>query len=395
MDYRSLTEADIDAFLHLDAQAFDVSPDRGKVTPEFLAQLRGLFVDGQHVAQLQLFPLQLMTGVGNKAIACGGIGSVAVPPQHRRRGYTAALLRHVCAEMQGSGTPLCLLFPFKASFYHRYGWAAALERRTYRGSPALFAHFPKLPGSFVEVGRESIAELNQIYMGAMRGRFGPLLRDEAWWQTEVLAGWNKNDRYYAFIWRDTGGRGRAYTIYRFGPGDQAQRQLLCREMVALDPEARSQLFAFLSDHDSQCAEVVFRAPADAPVNLLMADPLGCTIEPYGMLRLVDVAGALASFPPPVELSGRCTIAITDDWLAHNQATFALELADGHIHVQRLAEGSPAELRCDVRVLAQLYTRLLRPRTAAAFGLLHVENRPALALLDRLFTGLAPFHSDYF
>jgi hypothetical protein len=64
-------------------------------------------------------------------------------------------------------------------------------------------------------------------------------------------------------------------------------------------------------------------------------------------------------------------------------------------VSRLAAGTEAGLRLDVRALTQIYSRLLRPRTAAAFGLLAAPDRAALELAERAFAGLAPFSTDMF
>lgn len=390
--YRSLPAADLERFIQVETHAFNANPDRVRLTPELLDQLRGLYVAGELVAQLQLLPLRVMTGAGD--LPCGGLSSVATPPEQRRRGYTATLLRHTCAELSDSGVMLAMLHPFKRAFYQRYGWATFMERRVYHGAPEQFAHFRRAEGGFVPVGPEAIPELQQIYAGSLRGRFGPVLRDDAWWRRNVLRSWS-GETHVAFVWRDAGGAGRAYLIYHLSPWAGSARTLTCREMVALDPTARAQLFNFLADHDSQCSEVVFRAPADAPVNLLMREPLRCEVEPHFMLRLIDAGAALAAFPYPADVAGRLSISIADDWLTTNQGVFALEVGGGQARCTRLPAGSPADLACDVRVLTQIYARYVRPRTAAAFGLLTVHDRAALALADRLFAGLAPFSSDFF
>lgn len=399
MLYRQLTEADIERYVALESYAFRSNPDRTQLTPEKLAHFRGLFVADELAAQLEIIPLLVQTGQG--AIAAAGVGSVASTPELRRRGYVEALLRQSCDEWRAGGVPLAVLYPFKRAFYGRYGWATFMERRVYSGAPALFANVHPGPGGrsnvppgrFYAAGPEQIAELDTIYRGALRGRFGPIVRDEHWWRTEVLQGWDRKP-YHAYIWRDEQGRGRSYTIFRFG-SNGSSRTIECREMVALDATARAQLFGFLAGHESQIDLVRFRAPADAPVNLLFAEPLECTIEPHFMLRLVDVPAALAGYGFPSELHGHFTIAVADDWIAENNAVFSLEIGDGKVSVSRLPAGSPADLSCDVRVLAQIYSRYLRPRTAATFGVLDVANRQALTLADRAFAGLTPFNSDFF
>jgi predicted acetyltransferase len=114
-----------------------------------------------------------------------------------------------------------------------------------------------------------------------------------------------------------------------------------------------------------------------------------------MLRLLDVAAALGAYRFPSDCAGQLTLAVSDGWLADNQGVFELDVAGGVAACRRLPDGAAADLACDVRVLTQLYTRYLRPRSAAAFGLLEARDRAVLALAERLFAGLAPFSSDHF
>ncbi|NTU79960.1 MAG: GNAT family N-acetyltransferase, partial [Chloroflexales bacterium] len=259
---------------------------------------------------------------------------------------------------------------------------------------SLFAPFrAAAQGRFFAAGPAQIDELDRIYRGALRGRFGPLVRDAAWWEREVLHDWERRP-WQAYIWRDEHGVGRSYTIFRLEP-DGDGRRFEAREMVALDPTARAQLFVFVAAHQDQVTSARFRAPADAPVNLLFPDPLECAIQPHFMLRLLDVPAALEGYAFPREVAGRLTMAVADDWISDNQGVFALAFEGGRCQVTRLAADAPTDLRCDVRVLTQIYSRYLRPRTAAAFGMLAAPVREALTLAERAFTGLVPFSSDFF
>jgi len=47
---------------------------------------------------------------------------VATDPDYRRRGYAAAVLRHVAHEVQEQGYDLAALSPSSAAFYERLGW---------------------------------------------------------------------------------------------------------------------------------------------------------------------------------------------------------------------------------------------------------------------------------
>jgi predicted acetyltransferase len=387
--YQRIPDDDIDEYIRIAQQAYGSAPAETRTwftEQRRDQQLRGLYLDGRLVTQLTLHPFQIQTGLN--IIPTGALDSVATPAEHRRRGYTARILRDVCDELRAAGTYLCLLYAFKESFYRRYGWMTSSEARRYTGAPDLFSSFRRKSGSFISAGVEELAEFDAIYRRSLRGRFGPLARSDHWWKDTVLSA------TYRYLWRDETGAARAYICYnRREQGDR--RMMRIREAIALDPEARAQLFGFIADHDSQFEEISLRAPTDAPINMLLPDPLECTIELGPMLRLIDVAGALAQLRYPADVAGRLSIAVADDWIAENQATFALEVAAGIASCTRLPDGAPADLRCDVRTLTQIFTRYLRPRTAAAFGLLDVADRSALTLLEQLFAGLPPFHSDFY
>ncbi|GAB4442711.1 MAG: GNAT family N-acetyltransferase [Chloroflexi bacterium OHK40] len=391
MIYRPLTEADIEAYLALESYAFNINPDRSGLDGPKMARFRGLFAGPTLATQLECIPLRVRTGLGE--IAAVGIGSVATAPEYRRQGHVATLLRHLVDELRAAGVTLAILYPFKRSFYGRYGWATFFERRIYQGDPALLAGFRLGPGGFVRASAAEIPELDRIYRRALHGRFGLLVRDETWWREQVLHDWERRP-WNAYIWRDTQGQGRSYLVYRLEQHGQGQR-LFCREIAACDPESRAQLFAFLAAHQDQVATVRFPAPADAPVNLLFPDPLECGVEPHFMLRLLDVAGAFAGYTYGREARGRLTLAVRDDWISANQGVYELVFEHGRCQVRRLADDAPAGLQCDVRALAQIYSRYLRPRTAAAFGVLDVVERADLELLEQAFAGLAPFCSDFF
>jgi predicted acetyltransferase len=387
LGYREVPPEDFERFAQIQAVSYNDDPVRALERTRAGGHRlnRGVYDGGRLVCGAYLYPLQI--SASGVPVRAGGIGNVATPPEDRRRGYTEFLLRGIVAELREMGAPLCTLGAFKNSFYGRYGWATYHESRAYSGKPGLFAPYRRRQrGTWAPVGPEAIAELDAIYRGALRSRFGPVARDEAWWRGAVL------DRFN-YLWRDEAGQARAYVLFSFDEG--WPRKLGCREVVALDPEARAQIFAFFASHEDQSEEIRFSAPADAPVQMLLDDPLECKVEPGYMLRLLDIPAALAALSYPGDLQGRLTIAVTDDWLADNAGVFELEVAEGKAACRRLPDDAEAELACDARQLAQVYSRHLKPWTAAAFGLLEARSRPALALLDRLFAGPAPFTSDWF
>jgi predicted acetyltransferase len=398
MTYRTLAPSDAEHAARLDSYAFGNSPEPARFDPLTISQMRGLWVDGALAAQLRLIDIRVQSGFND--LRAVGIASVAGAPETRRHGYVAALLQHAMAEVAAQGVALAVLYPFKRTFYGRYGWANYVERRVYSGPPERLAGFRLGPGRVVHAGFGQadalIAELDPIYRTALRGRFGPIVRDAEWWRQRVLRDYYSPARQpaHAAIWRDDAGNARSYMLYDLDK-EAGTRTLNCWEIVAMDATARAQLFAYLAGHQDQVARIRFRAPVDAPVNLLLPDPLECVVEPHFMLRILDVPAALEQYAFPADLEGAFTLAVHDDWITANSAAFSVTIANGAAQVRRLPAGSQAGLSIDIRVLAQIYSRCVRPRSAAAFGMLTVADRSQLALAERAFAGLPPFVSDFF
>ena len=389
IEYRALTSAEFEQFWALDRYAFARQYHRGRYTPEVIAQLRGLFVHGELVAQLLIMPFRMQAG--NGALSVGAIGSVATWPQHRRRGYAEQLLRAACTELREQGAVLALLYPFRHEFYHRLGWALAGERRLVQPTPGQLRAFQAEASTYVAVGPDQIEELDAIYRGALRGRYGPLVRDQNWWRVDVLRTWS-GEPYHAFIWRDDQGRGRSYLIYRLERHEAGDR-IVCRDIVALDPTARAQLFVFLARHADQIVVAEIPTPIDAPLNALLPTPVSTTVVPLFMQRVLDVTRLLTEYPFTATTTGHLTIQIADEWLPDNAGRYLIEWQQGKATVSRLGAGE-ADLACTSATLSQLLSRYLRPRTAVAFGLLAAPQRQALLLLEAALDGLPPFCADY-
>lgn len=393
MHYSTFSPDQYDLFARYDSEAFGESFEelRKWLEDDKEVYLRGLFDGNEPVAQLCFYRFEMSDGRGS--LPCAAIGAVSCRPAKRRRGYVAQLMRHLCDELRESGIPLSALNPFKMSFYRQFGWATFVEQRGVRAGLEAFEAFRKpIAGRFEPAGKEQIDVLHDIYLKALRGRFGPIVRTPHRWEGNTLH--SSRATRYAYIWHDDAEQARAYCIYSIEKRDNKQT-MVCREAVALDPQARAQLFSFMASQDSQVEQVEFQAPAEAPLSAILGGSLEFLVRPSTMLRLVDCKAALEDYHYPSSCTGRITLAITDSWIGTNQGSYALELQDGKASVERLPADTQADVSCDIAVLAQLYSRLVRPRMAATFGLIEVHNQSALKLLDAMFDGLAPFISDYF
>jgi Predicted acetyltransferase involved in intracellular survival and related acetyltransferases len=388
--YKTIEPEYRDRFMYVSGHAFNYIPEPNEITDDDWANCRGWFVDGELVAQLETVALRIRSGVGDHEVNAIGFGGVTSPPEQRRRGYIRELLKAALLEARSNGINFCLLHPFKHSFYAQFGWAAAMEQRIFRGDINTLKNYRLGEGKFVPITPERSDEMQSIALRALRGRWGVTVRTAAQWKSFLPDAKRKR---HGVIWRDNNGLGRAYVVYTMHDRVNQDRKLECHEALACDPEARAQLLAFLANHDSQASEIQLLVPSDAPLNLLLRDPIHSEVRQWMMMRVIDVERALNDYALPSELSGSCVIGVNDHWLEFNRGNFKLEASEGKLSCQRSDEA--ADVTLDVGLLGQWITRYVRPRQAAAFGLCSVQNKAALAFLDSVFSSLAPFNNDFF
>ena len=82
-------------------------------------------VAGVDVADASAVPMQQNVRGGVYRMA--GVAGVATLPQARRRGYASALVTEILGLMRDQGHVVSALYPFRPSFYERFGFARPAE----------------------------------------------------------------------------------------------------------------------------------------------------------------------------------------------------------------------------------------------------------------------------
>src|ERR1700753_1828129 len=84
--------------------------------------------DGAAVAQVDGLPMR--QNVRGVVYPMAGGAGLARLPRARRRGYARALLNELLGRMRDSGHAVSALYPFRASFYQRFGYVGLPAIRT-------------------------------------------------------------------------------------------------------------------------------------------------------------------------------------------------------------------------------------------------------------------------
>ncbi|MET0415650.1 MAG: GNAT family N-acetyltransferase [Actinoplanes sp.] len=291
----------------LAAYAFESSPLSAARVEEFRDYLpynqgnRTLIVEGDAGTLAAVSAIPMRQNLRGVVLPMAGVAGVATHPLARRQGHVRALLHQLLDEMRDEGHALSALYPFRPSFYARFGYVGLPKPRTVAFTPADLGSLVRaeLPG---EVGWERIAAGYPAWRAfterCLQARHGFSIFPDY-----RAAGLRDRDEYW----------------------------------LVTDPLARMLLLQFLARHVDQVERVTVQVPPDELPELWLTD-LDVHVEaragrpgssaPMARLLSLDALSGLPAGP------GRVRIELTGDrWLAGSHlldgTTGALELvADG-------------------------------------------------------------------
>jgi len=337
-------------------------------------------LDGQIVASLVFYPLTAF--LRGQRVPVLGIGSVAVSPEHRRRGVAETLMKSALREMRQNGDALSLLYAFRGSYYRKLGYGVIEYVHQLATSPA------NLPASdearFVRrlmiPDRPAVMALYERI--AAQGHFAAARKPE-WWDQRL---WT-----YANDWVVYEGRRRGqiegYLCYDVDHSNGPFKlQVSLLEFVAATPEAHRGLVGYLASLSDQVSEITSALPADHTWLQTMhtAQNLrpGVEISVYAdtanvaaglMLRFTDVKLALERFPVSSNARGEIALEVDDPVLPANARAYRVSAREGRLTVGfesvRAGRKRLPRLRVTMDALGPIVAGTLSPRRAAESGLI--------------------------
>lgn len=385
--YRTARRTDVEMLADLGNRAYRVGSLEKRREfytdhPRFsLRDVRVGELDGLIVASLVLYPLTAY--VRGQRVSMTGVGSVAVSPEHRRRGIGETLLRAMLREMRQRGSALSALYAFRGSYYRKLGYGVVEVVHTLACSPS------NLPASdearrtrrLMLPDRPAVQELYERV--AADGHFA-LARTPDWWNRRL---WS-----YPGDWVVYEGRRRGQIegyLYYETDSDRGpfKLELTLSEFVAATPEAHRGLVGYLASLSDQVQEIQFVAPGDGvwlnqlrtAQNLRPGPELGLVhdtgnVANGAMLRLTDVKLGLECMPVAPTARGEVLLGVDDAVLPVNTRTYRVSAREGRLTVRPEAGrvGSRRRLprvECGADLLGPIAAGALSPQRAAAAGLI--------------------------
>ncbi|WP_177215525.1 GNAT family N-acetyltransferase [Actinokineospora terrae] len=315
---------------------------------------------------------------GGALVRVAGLTSVAVAPDHRRRGVLTKIMRAV---LPRSGQAVSALWASESAIYGRYGYGVASEithftvptkvpfRVGVDADPTVVRELPR---------EEAMPVVRGLYERFAETTVGPLTRIDGNWDyhfydsARVQAGRTP----LRFAVHPDG-----YAVYRAqpkwtdnGPGGT----LFVHEFIANTPQAVTGLWRYLLDIDL-VTTVEYEGSGDDPLTLLLPDSRIALRKRFHALhiRLTDLERALPlrGYLAPVDV----VVEVADAFCPWNTGRWHLVANGGQMTVAS-TEAAP-DLELDVRDLGAAYLGGIRLSTLAAAGLVREHTVGAAAALS--------------
>lgn len=227
-------------------------------------------------------------------VGCTGVAGVAAHPDARRTGHVRALMTQLHRHGRDAGDTVAALYPFRPSFYARFGYVGLATARRVRLRPAGMADLRALPGSDrVSLHPTSDPDAWADFLGLqdewLARRHGVVLDTSH--EQRVSAG-SHADAMLALVRRD--GRvvgGMQFRTTGFGAELDASRFLVA------DASARLALLQWLAGHADQYSSFVLSlSPGETPelwyTDAAYEDETKVGVPTHGapMARVLDLPG---------------------------------------------------------------------------------------------------------
>ncbi|GAA3914280.1 GNAT family N-acetyltransferase [Actinoplanes auranticolor] len=263
--------------------------------------------DGQALAGVGAFPMR--QNVRGTVHDMAGVASVATHPSARRRGFVRALLGRLLQQMRDQGCTVSTLYPFRASFYGRYGFVGLPRVRTATFAPEGLSHLLKadLPGEVERLPmRDAFDDYTALTLRLLGERHGFSVFDEV-----RTAEFRDTPRWVALARVEGEVVGAVtYRIDRFG-GD-----LLADDLLTTGSLGKALLLQYFARHVDQVACVKLKVGTDEVPDLWGTDfavlTEGRVAHPSSngpMARLLSME-ALTGTSTPAEQA--ITVEVVDD-----------------------------------------------------------------------------------
>ncbi len=403
MKIRQLTSEDREAFARLTQYAFEptqntyegVVPDDYEETKPHLkdmSQVYGCFDNDVLVSSFAYFTTSVF--IRNKEFPMTGVWGVATAPHYRNRSLVRKLIHHTLERMNKDEIHISCLYPFKFSFYQKFGWKLANINHRYHIETEKFISRPVPDRTVREVFE--LTDLKEVYANISGKRYNYMVkRTEEDWRRKI----NPKTPGFFFVCYDADDNPSGYLIARFMEYQPPQNEgvehsdqtIYLQEIFWCDRKTKQALFNFLKRHMDHRKYVVFSTPdSNILESLTEAIVKANEVFPGSMIRIVNVKLVLETLDYPKDCE--FILNVKDQICDWNNKTFNFSVVGGKLNLEETSK-SP-DVTIDIGPLSQMVVGL---RTASQiYDSWEIDSsEDMLPILNQLFPSKINFFREFF
>jgi len=317
------------------------------------------------------------------------VTSVTVRTSHRRRGLLRRMMSEDLRLAKEDGVAMAALTASEGSIYGRFGYGVASFERSVKVDTTTRFTLQHQPTGSVEVADpKALLELAPVVFDRVhRLTPGSIGRQE--WYRQLASGSLGHDgkedpAVKVALHYGPGGDVDGYVSYKFLGWDTKPYTVEVVDLLAATNDAYLELWQFLAAIDLVERITWGEAPLDDPLPWALTDPRcidSSDSRDMLWLRTLDAAAALEARHYPAD--GRLVLDLHDP-LGLTAGTWAVAVDGGRAAVERLPEGTPADLALDVSALSSIYLGGVCPVTLAAAGKIRESTAGAALQARQMF-----------
>lgn len=354
------------------------------------------FVDDQLAAKVSTYPFeQAIRGVIKPM---GGVAGVASYPEFRRRGLVRQLMHAFFAKMRDDGLSISALYPFSERFYNRYGYVTTNNNLRVKIETKTLSHhltLLKQDNAAWSYERKRACDHKLEWLAHVRSREA-VYHGFVFYTPETMPDrvWKRasKDQHLLYVWH----KGKLAAAARFhNKGFMDSGELTVKEMYWDSPEARDWLLAYLASHADGSPFTWLPVPYGTNFHRWMNTPtveIGAKIGFVTLMgRVIDVVGALADLPAPVD--GTLVIEVSDEQCAWNNGRYLLQSENGRLSATPTTQ--PTQVSMNIAALSALVYGALPVSEIEYRGWITNLTSETSALLNTWFPEMLLYNTNHF
>lgn len=345
--------------------------------------------EGKMCACMELLPFKAR--FDGHTIALGGIGGVVTLPEERRKGHIRNIFSLCMDEMFENGYMFSYLFPFSHEYYRKFGYEINMSSRQLSIPLSATAHFEHQGSISQHIKGMDTGPIQSVYSKYISDKNLAIVRDKSLWD-EFFDNNPYKDNVYIYLWHDRDDCLRGYVKFSTKRTSGHSHDMIIGELVYLDRDALTGIFAFLGDFTSQFENLVWDCPEHLDILSYFPEPydIGQRIITNGMNRVINAENALNLLSPP-KGSGEVVVYVVDSFFDKNTACYKIMWESGSLEATTTQK--EPDMTLDIRQLAQLMTGYKNPISLMEAGKVEVRSKPDI--LTRLFAPKKLYINDKF